>query len=296
MNKTSKRVMALLFALLMIPLYLIPAEAVLRYDKLTGKYYDGVYDGRYILHCSLDWNRVLDLWDNNSDVGTVHMWELNDTAAQDFSVKYVSRGWYKILHTASGKAVTNQNGVAVLKDYTGKNNQLWKFINVTDDGYFLGYRIQNKSGGYLTSDPNGLVETNVSAIANGTKALVIDWRSTKRQMWKLESSLKGWFEYVSDIYTLDSTGGAVGYVDFRFFKGNGVDRMIVDYDTSMLKVSSQNVDWTEAGYYSSGTLKIECLKAGSSTVTLRLVNDDNYSLGNNGNGKSSTHAINVDVS
>ena len=195
----------------------------------------------------------------------------------------------------SGKAVTSKKGKAVLKDYAGTNNQLWKFISISDDGYFLGYRIQNKTGGYLTSDPDGRVETNVSAIANGTKALVTDWLSTKRQMWKLESAPEGWFEYVSDIYTLDSTGNAVGYVDFKFYRGKYVDRVNVDFDDRMVYADFQNVDWTDAGYYTYGTLRIEGRNVGSTTIVLRLLNNSNYSLGGNGNGKSSTHTINFNV-
>lgn len=157
MKKTVKRSLSLVFVIaLLSSLFVVPASAYFTYTSLPF-YYGDVRS--YTIIPASNTSKALDLWGNMSEDGTnIQTYASNWTDAQIFTIEHVKDGWYKIMHTASGKVldvegVNPASGTNVfLWSYHGGDNQLWKFIRDGD-----GYRIKSKLGTYLDASASGNV-------------------------------------------------------------------------------------------------------------------------------------------
>ena len=108
-------------------------------------------DGDYVIYSILGNNMCLSLSQNVLNQGTnVIIYHKYDGVYQDFYLKYVGSGYYKIISRNSGNVLDaagnggSQSNVTIWGDQNG-SKQLWRFVP-TDDGY---YHIVNKNGCFL---------------------------------------------------------------------------------------------------------------------------------------------------
>lgn len=109
--------------------------------------------GKYVITSALNNGYAVDVSGNYTSNGTnIHLWSKSaNNKAQIFRIEPVGNGYYKIVHSYSGKVLDVTGGKAgsgvnvQLHDWNKSNAQLWIFISV-GDGY---YYIKNKLGYYL---------------------------------------------------------------------------------------------------------------------------------------------------
>lgn len=111
-----------------------------------------VENGTYTFRATPSKNQVLDIEGGAlSDGGNLWIFSVNSSDAQKFEVTHVKDGYYKIISKKSGKALQydtkkNGNGANVFqKQWTGEDEQLWKFVK----GYGDGFYVKSKSGNVL---------------------------------------------------------------------------------------------------------------------------------------------------
>lgn len=136
-------------------------------------------DGDYVIYSALASNMCISLSQNVFDEGTnVIIYHKYDGVYQDFYLKYVGSGYYKIINRNSGKILdaagnaTSGSNVTIWSDHVGAN-QLWRFV-WADNGF---YHIQNKNGCYL--DVCGANESD------GANVQVYTPNYGNAQRWKL---------------------------------------------------------------------------------------------------------------
>lgn len=124
-----------------------------------------VENGTYMFRSTSSKNQVLDIEGGSlADGGNLWIFSVNGSDAQKFEVTHVKDGYYKIISKKSGKVLQydtkkNGNGANVFqKQWTGQDEQLWKFVK----GYGDGFYIKSKSGNVLCIAGGRLVpRTNV---------------------------------------------------------------------------------------------------------------------------------------
>ncbi len=93
----------------------------------------------------------------NSEDSSVKSEKQNGTAAEDWTLNYISAGVYEIVNSANGQILTaNGNSAGLAADKDG-SNQRWKIEGVEKDfdGYYLYYKVtSNADGKALTFDPD----------------------------------------------------------------------------------------------------------------------------------------------
>ena len=141
-------------------------------------------EGLYTISSALDKQKAIDIsgGSNNARNGTnVHLWSKNDTAAQRWSIKKDSAGYYTIRNLQSGKVLdvasagdANRTNIQV---WSGNNTcaQKWRIMK-TDDGYYsfisaCSLRAIDLYGAYTKPD------TNIQ---------LFDANNSKAQKWMLD--------------------------------------------------------------------------------------------------------------
>lgn len=137
-------------------------------------------EGTYTLTTALKSGMVLDVENNSSENGAnIQIYTSNGTSAQIYQISAVGGGWYKIIHTGSGKAVDVSGGSSAsgtnvwLYEDNGSDAQRWKFIP-----YSGGYLIQNKLGCYLDVSGGGS--------SDATNVWAYECNYTASQIWFLD--------------------------------------------------------------------------------------------------------------
>lgn len=135
-------------------------------------------DGIYNIVSAADNDAVLEVKDGGvADRVAVQTGKYSNQISQQYSVKYVNNGYYRITAEHSGKvfdvASGSKDAGASLQQYrdNGSNAQLWKFVETGDGHYYL----KSKLGTTVTlsdaysSDRNGAVSMEVMAFGDGQK-------------------------------------------------------------------------------------------------------------------------------
>ncbi len=87
-------------------------------------------------------------WDGGE---ALELWNFDGDADQKWNLEYISEGYYKILSTACGLAVTapsQLDGRVLQNPYTGANNQLWRFV---DEGENYSIVPKSSMANYLSA-------------------------------------------------------------------------------------------------------------------------------------------------
>lgn len=149
--------------------------------------YAQVQPGTYTIKTKLV-NRNMDVqWGNNANGTLLHLWDVNENKAQNFTIENSNEAGYYYIKTAWGRVLdvynSDRSSGAKLNtwDFNGSDAQKWKFVN-TGDGY---YNIQSKLGTYI--DVKG------GASEGGTliwMSAYSNWNGNIAQRWKLDLILK----------------------------------------------------------------------------------------------------------
>ena len=144
-----------------------------------------ILDGVYIIKTNVNREHILDIAGNPGQFysgSNVQIWtSINNTIVEQYIIKYVGDGWYKIFEKTSGLIVEFANpdttflnnwdkprNVQLAEDNGGKN-QLWKIRKNSDGTYF----VINKANGYYLDLENSWLDdgSNVSECTyNGSNA------------------------------------------------------------------------------------------------------------------------------
>jgi hypothetical protein len=154
-----------------------------------NKYVQGsctISGGKYVITSALDNSYAIDVNGNYTSDGTnIQVWSKSDNNdAQIFNIESAGNGYYKIIHSYSGKALDVCNGEAAsgvnvwLYHWNGTDAQLWRFSDA-GNGY---YYIKNKLGYYL--------DVSSGNIKNGQNIWVYSGNGTTAQKFKLNSYSK----------------------------------------------------------------------------------------------------------
>ena len=154
-------------------------------------------------------NTGLTVTENN---GNIQLGSYAGNSKQKFKLTYVSDGYYKIIESATGKALDICNGSssngANLQTYSwnGTNAQLWKFINMGNGSYYIRSKL-----GTVIDVTNGSIQT-------GTNIQMYTLNYSNAQKWtlkstavKAESIAEGTYTIqaaVNTNYVLDIAGGS----------------------------------------------------------------------------------------
>ena len=123
-------------------------------------------DGTYEIEIGANSNYVVEVTGaytyNSSNVA---IYQRNSSLAQQWYVRYLGGGYYRIVNLASNKVLDVQNGHVITQNYSNvqvyfvnnQTNQQWK-ITSTGDGYYNLYPRSNEN---FTLDVNGATTTNV---------------------------------------------------------------------------------------------------------------------------------------
>ena len=203
-------------------------------------------------------NTGLTVTENN---GNIQLGSYAGNSKQKFKLTYVSDGYYKIIESATGKALDICNGSssngANLQTYSwnGTNAQLWKFINMGNGSYYIRSKL-----GTVIDVTNGSIQT-------GTNIQMYTLNYSNAQKWtlkstavKAESIAEGTYTIQAAVnmnYVLDIAGGSTA---------DGGNVQIYSKNNTL----AQNFVVTSVGngYYKivcEGTGKVLDVSGGSST-------------------------------
>lgn len=147
--------------------------------KLSLADYRPIENGKYVIRSAASTYNVLMIKNANAEVGTYA-----GTSDQVFEITYVENGYYKIISSASSKALDVQNGSfasgANLWEYTwnGSDSQLWKFIQNSDGSY------------YIKSKLGTVIDISGGIIQNGRNIQMYAINGTAAQKWVLDTEIK----------------------------------------------------------------------------------------------------------
>lgn len=143
-----------------------------------------VENGRYILVSAVDETCILDVPGNTGDIEEntrVQIWNENTQNQYNcFDVTRLENGYYRLLHTASGKALEVLGGVSdptaavSLHAPNGSNAQQWAIMA---DGYDGGYTLKVKTSGFAMDLTN-------AATANGSPVRQYYYNGSRAETWK----------------------------------------------------------------------------------------------------------------
>ncbi len=141
-----------------------------------------IADGDYTIGSAANTSMVLDITNAGTwDGANLHLWERNNTPAQEFHIAYQGGGVYTIKSVCSGKVLDTANGDTYSGtnvwqwSYNGTEAQHW-FIRETGDG---SYSIVSQKSGLCLDVQNGL-------ISSGTNVQIWDGNGTVAQKWRME--------------------------------------------------------------------------------------------------------------
>ena len=141
-------------------------------------------DGRYILLSGVDNSWELDVPGNTGDVEDrtpVQLWS-DDAYSQynSFDITKLSNGYYRIIHSASGKALEVYGGGSSVETNislltpNGSNAQQWA---ITKDGYNNGYLLRVKSSGFA-------MDLAGAELSNGARVRQYFWNGSQAETWR----------------------------------------------------------------------------------------------------------------
>lgn len=146
------------------------------------KEYDSIEisEGTYTFQTALSTSKVLDIANGSKvNFGNVWIYNINNTEAQEFDVKKVSDGYYKIESRLSGKVLDVANGSRTAGSnvwqysWNGSDAQLWRFLDAGDGKYY----IQSKLGTVL--------DVTSASTAAGTNVQTYTFNRSTAQKWTL---------------------------------------------------------------------------------------------------------------
>lgn len=182
---------------------------------LTKSEYRPVSDGEYVLASSLAQEQVATESGSNIELGT-----FGNNKTQIFKVSYVSNGYYKIILSSTGKALSVKNGSSANKanvqvgTWNGSDAQLWKFIDAKNSTYY----IKSKLGTTL--------DLPSAKTASGTNIQTYEMNGTGAQKWVLDegrADLKE-VDLEEGTYTIQNTTGSKQVLDVKSRSlGNGAN-------------------------------------------------------------------------
>lgn len=168
-----------------------------------------------------------------SDGGAIlELWDLDGDNDQRWKIEFAVHGFYKIISSASGKAITAPSTLdesLTQKTYTGAAEQLWRIV-------------PNKTGGYCIS-PRPFLSAYMAAgdgaiVTSGRNAELRKAQSDNRHVWKILSPINVGFS--TDNYT-----DGCGYSERQSYRyaNKFFDRLIdSQYDIAFYKVHHYNKD------------------------------------------------------
>ena len=147
----------------------------------TSSNTNGVFSGKFVITTALSSALAVDIHNNeNRDGANVQVYQKSDgNLAQIYTIEFVGNGYYRIIHTASGKVLDVAGGVAAnainVQLYTWNKTaaQLWTFVDA-GNGY---YYIKNKLGYYL--------DLSYAIPQNNQNIWVHEFNGSSAQKWKL---------------------------------------------------------------------------------------------------------------
>ncbi|MBQ3352793.1 RICIN domain-containing protein [Candidatus Saccharibacteria bacterium] len=143
---------------------------------------DIVDDGIYIIASPIDSNKVIDIkgGSNNAQNGTnIQLWVNNNTAAQRWSIKRDTDGYYTIKNLQSGKSMD----VALAGDQNGTNIQAWN----SNDTCAQKWRVLVTENGvtFISACSLRVLDLYAANTGSGSNIQLFDANNTKAQRWVL---------------------------------------------------------------------------------------------------------------
>lgn len=218
--------------------------------KIEKNEYRPFSNGTYSFRVASSKNQVLDIQnDSPKDGGNVWIYGGDGSTSQNFEVTYVKDGYYKIISKISGKALqydskNNGNKANVYQQtWTGKDEQLWKFVQGCGGGYF----IKSKTGRVFDVE-NGKIaaKSNIQMyLMNGSNAQ--KWTLRKENEYQAAKITNGVYSIQSAAkksYLLDVKNGETGN------KANVQIDIQRDIDSQKFKITA-----VSDGYYKIASVK-----------------------------------------
>ena len=149
-------------------------------------------------------NTGLTVTENN---GNIQLGSYAGNSKQKFKLTYVSDGYYKIIESATGKALDICNGSssngANLQTYSwnGTNAQLWKFINMGNGSYYIRSKL-----GTVIDVTNGSIQT-------GTNIQMYTLNYSNAQKWTLKSTAVKAESIAEGTYTIQAAANTEYVLD-----------------------------------------------------------------------------------
>ena len=105
----------------------------------TGTYY--IQNAQYDNYMQIDNNAS-----TNEEGAILELWDFDGASDQKWKVKYLNNGYYKIISSQNGKAITapsDTNDSLTLKNYSASNYQMWKITSAGGGMYKLSPKSNN---------------------------------------------------------------------------------------------------------------------------------------------------------
>ena len=142
--------------------------------------YRPIKDDTYILRNNSQKKYVFDVkYGSLEKNAEVWLYSDNSSTSQQFEVKYVDNGYYKIISKQSGLALESQTvnyelGVGIIQQsWSGADNQLWKFVFAANGSY------------YIRSKTGTVVDIQYGSFTDGAKLQMYMPNGTLAQGWML---------------------------------------------------------------------------------------------------------------
>lgn len=159
--------------------------------KLTASDYRPVTDGIYNIAASDDKGMALEVRNaSTADGAAICINKHENDLSQQFSIKYIGKGYYKILAEHSNKGLDVQNSSqssgAVLQQFTDKDvsAQMWKFVKSGDS-----YYIKSKLGTVIALPSENYVANSVVNMQTMSDSNTQKWYLQKAEMTAVEDGI-----------------------------------------------------------------------------------------------------------
>lgn len=141
-----------------------------------------IEDGKYVIRSAINENFALDVSGGSNDNGAnIQLWQYSEVANQQFNIKYLGDGYYKILASHSDKSIdvkdaSKAKGANVQQCEQNKEDAQKWIIKDVGNGYYS-----------IISKCNGLyIDVYNAVAANGTNIQMCDGNGLNAQKFKFE--------------------------------------------------------------------------------------------------------------
>lgn len=219
--------------------------------SLNTSDYRPVEDGIYTIQNKSDGEKAIDVSNMETmDRANICLSQFSNALSQQFSVKYIGKGYYQIVAEHSGKSWDVAGGSkdpgANLQQYKSNNSdaQQWKFIKNEDGDYF----IKSKLGTAVSSSDSNVQLSNMDTTLERQK-----WSINKAEFDKIEDGIYSFKNNADSEYAVSQKSGNIQVNTFcNMLEQKFRVERVKDGYYKIIDISSGNVFDIENGAVTAG--------------------------------------------